>query len=106
MCDGMLLPHWGHLLSRAACQRFAALRVRNRILDVLRFGTPMAGVYESTFEEENNVEALKWDLVFEFYVSTNQPFNFSLSNALQSGFRFRSSSAVSSFFPLQTRLPS
>jgi len=37
----------------------AALRVRNRILDVLRFGTPMAGVYESTFEEENNVEALK-----------------------------------------------
>ena len=45
----MLLPHWGHLLSRAACQRFAALRVRNRILDVLRFGTPMAGGYESTY---------------------------------------------------------
>jgi hypothetical protein len=58
MCDGMLLPHWGHLLSGAACQRFAALRVRNRILDVLRFGTPMAGGYESIFEEENNVGAL------------------------------------------------
>ena len=41
MCDGTLLPHCGHLLSRAACQRFAAFRVRNRIFDVLRFGTPM-----------------------------------------------------------------
>ena len=43
MCEGMVLPHWGHLLRCGACQRFAALRVRNRILDVLRFGTPMAG---------------------------------------------------------------
>jgi hypothetical protein len=59
MCDGTLLPHWGHLLSRAACQRFAALRVRNRILDVLRFGTPMAVGYESILEEENNIEALE-----------------------------------------------
>jgi len=33
--------------------------VRNRILDVLRFGTPMASVHGSTFEQENNVEALK-----------------------------------------------
>jgi hypothetical protein len=54
MCDGRLLPHWGHLLSRAACQRFAALRVRNRILDVLRFGTPMAGGYESIILVKNN----------------------------------------------------
>ena len=59
MCEGTVLPHWGHLLRCGACQRLAALRVRNRILDVLRFGTPMAGVYESTFEEENNVEALE-----------------------------------------------
>src|SRR5438093_13613426 len=59
MCEGTVLPHWGHLFRCGACQRLAALRVRNRILDVLRFGTPMAGVYESTFEEENNVEALK-----------------------------------------------
>jgi hypothetical protein len=29
------------LLSCAACQRFAAFRVRNRIFDVLRFGTPI-----------------------------------------------------------------
>jgi hypothetical protein len=58
MCEGRLLPHWGHLLSCAACQRFAALRVRNRIFDVLRFGTPMAGGYESIFGEENNVGAL------------------------------------------------
>jgi hypothetical protein len=42
MCDGTLLPHCGHLLSRAACHRFAAFRVRNRIFDVFRFGTPMA----------------------------------------------------------------
>ena len=43
MCEGTVLPHWGHLFKCAACQRFAALRVHNRILDVLRFGTPMAG---------------------------------------------------------------
>jgi hypothetical protein len=59
MCEGMVLPHWGHLLRCGACQRFAALRVRNRILDVLRFGTPMAGSYQSTSIGENNVEALK-----------------------------------------------
>jgi hypothetical protein len=54
-----VLPHWGHLFRFGACQRFAALRVRNRILDVLRFGTPMAGGYESIFEEEYNVATLK-----------------------------------------------
>ena len=59
MCEGTVLPHWGHLFRCGACQRFAALRVRNRILDVLRFGTPMAGGYESIFNEENNVEASK-----------------------------------------------
>jgi hypothetical protein len=58
MCEGRLLPHWGHLLSCEACQRFAALRVRNRIFDVLRFGTPMAGGYESIFRQENNAGAL------------------------------------------------
>jgi len=74
MCDGTLLPHWGHLLSRAACQRFAALRVRSRILDVLRFGTPMAGGYESILERENNVEALNGSsvLVSRFNGSTLQ----------------------------------
>jgi hypothetical protein len=41
MCDGTLLPHCGHLLSCEACQRFAAFRVRKRIFDVLRFGTPI-----------------------------------------------------------------
>jgi len=41
MCEGTVLPHWGHLLRGGACHRFAALRVRNRILDVLRFGTPI-----------------------------------------------------------------
>ncbi len=41
MCDLMALPHCGHLFSSAACQRFAALRVRNRIFEVLRFGTPI-----------------------------------------------------------------
>jgi hypothetical protein len=54
-----VLPHWGHLLRCGACQRFAALRVRNRILDVLRFGTPMTGGYQSIFRGENNVKALK-----------------------------------------------
>lgn len=55
MCDATVLPHCGHLLSCGACQRFAALRVRNRIFDVLRFGTPMAGEHGSTSQEENNV---------------------------------------------------
>jgi hypothetical protein len=41
VCDATVLPHCGHLLSCGACQRFAALRVRNRIFDVLRFGTPI-----------------------------------------------------------------
>jgi len=74
MCDGTLLPHWGHLFSCAACQRFAALRVRNRILDVLRFGTPMAAGYESILERENNVEALNGPsiLVSRFNGSTLQ----------------------------------
>src|SRR5262245_61617624 len=54
MCDGTLLPHCGHLLSCAACQRFAAFRVRNRIFDVLRFGTPIAGAYQSITTQENN----------------------------------------------------
>jgi hypothetical protein len=58
MCDGKLLPHWGHLLSCDACQRFAAFRVRSRIFDVLRFGTPMAGAYKSIFGQENNLGAL------------------------------------------------
>jgi hypothetical protein len=70
----MLLPHWGHLFSCAACQRFAALRVRSRILDVLRFGTPMAGGYESILERENNVEASNGSsvLVSRFNGSTLQ----------------------------------
>ncbi len=38
--------------------------MRNRILDVLRFGTPMANIDGSTFEEENNVEALERDPAF------------------------------------------
>src|SRR5215831_8520431 len=54
MCDGTLLPHCGHLFSCEACQRFAAFRVRNRIFDVLRFGTPIAGAYQSITTQENN----------------------------------------------------
>ena len=54
MCDGRLLPHCGHLLSCDACQRFAAFRVRNRIFDVLRFGTPIAGAYQSIIPRNYN----------------------------------------------------
>jgi hypothetical protein len=32
----------------------AALRVRNRIFEVLRLGTPMSGGYESTISPKNN----------------------------------------------------
>jgi len=55
VCEGTVLPHCAHLFSCGACQRFAALRVRNRILEVLRFGTPMSGGYESTAYLKNNV---------------------------------------------------
>jgi hypothetical protein len=41
VCEGTVLPHCAHLFSCGACQRLAAFRVRNRILEVLRFGTPM-----------------------------------------------------------------
>src|SRR5215831_4103797 len=54
MCDGTLLPHCGHLFSCETCQRFAALRMRIRIFDVLRFGTPMAGAYKSIFRRNYN----------------------------------------------------
>jgi len=54
MCEGTLLPHWEHLFRCAACHRFAALRVRNRILDVLRFGTPIAGGYRSIIRRNYN----------------------------------------------------
>ena len=40
MCPRTLAPHCGHWESFGACQRFAALRVRKRIFEVLRFGTP------------------------------------------------------------------
>jgi hypothetical protein len=49
-----VLPHCEHLLSPEACHRLAALRVRRRIFEVLRFGTPMAGGYESRFTRKNN----------------------------------------------------
>ena len=48
MWDATALPHCGHLFKCGACQRFAALRVRKRIFDVLRFGTPMGARYQST----------------------------------------------------------
>jgi hypothetical protein len=57
MCDGTLLPHCGHLLRCGACQRFAALRVRNRIFEVLRFGTPMGARYQSTAFLKNKSRA-------------------------------------------------
>jgi len=54
VCDGTVLPHCGHLLNCRACQRLAALRVRKRIFEVFRFGTPMAGGYESTLLQKDN----------------------------------------------------
>jgi hypothetical protein len=54
VCAATALPHCGHLVSCGACQRLAAFRVRNRIFDVLRFGTPMAGGYESTIRSKDN----------------------------------------------------
>jgi hypothetical protein len=50
----LVLPHCGHLLSSGACQRCDAFRVRSRIFEGLRFGTPMTGGYESTLPQKNN----------------------------------------------------
>ena len=68
MCDGTLLPHCGHLFSCEACQRFAAFRVRSRIFDVLRFGTPMAGAnqsiirrnYNQLLRDSLNCQSVRW----------------------------------------------
>jgi hypothetical protein len=54
VCDGTLLPHCEHLFSSGACQRWVALRVRNRIFEVLRLGTPMASRHESMPLPEGN----------------------------------------------------
>ena len=54
MCDGTLLPHCEHLLSCGACQRCDALRVRKRIFEVLRFGTPIRADQESRKSGKGN----------------------------------------------------
>jgi len=41
------------LFSSGARQRLAALRVRKRIFDVLRFGTPIRAGYESMFPRKD-----------------------------------------------------
>ena len=43
----MVLPHCGHLFNTGACHALAALRVRNRIFEVLRLGTPIRAAYQS-----------------------------------------------------------
>ena len=47
MCDATVLPHCGHLFSCGAASVGDALRVRRRIFEVLRLGTPIRADYES-----------------------------------------------------------
>ena len=49
MCDATVLPHCGHLFNCGACQRFAACRLRDRIFEVLRFGTPICALRKHAF---------------------------------------------------------
>jgi hypothetical protein len=50
VCDATVLPHWVHLFNCGGCQRCDALRVRRRIFDVLRLGTPIRrGVGKQAF---------------------------------------------------------
>jgi hypothetical protein len=74
VCDATALPHCGHLFRCGACQRFAALRVRKRIFDVLRFGTPMAGGYESMVLVKNNPAA--WVIVTKLHHYNCPTYNF------------------------------
>jgi hypothetical protein len=63
VCEGTVLPHCAHLLSCGACHRLAALRVRNRIFEVLRLGTPIITERERKHglaeRQRWNVERLK-----------------------------------------------
>ena len=89
MCEGTVLPHCAHLFSCGACQRLAALRVRNRILEVLRFGTPMFSErkrkHDFAERQRWNVKTLKGVRAGEvsgsypsrFVASTLHRFNFS-----------------------------
>ena len=54
MCEATVLPHWVHLLSCGATQRWDALRVRSRIFEVLRFGTPIRAVQVSRESRKGN----------------------------------------------------
>ena len=113
MCEGTVLPHCAHLFSCGACQRLAALRVRNRILEVLRFGTPMFSErkrkHDFAERQRWNVKTLKGIKAFErlergkFANHTLHRFNFSLSNTLQSAFAVPASPVVSSLAALQMR---
>ena len=49
-----MLPHWVHLFNCGATQRWDALRVRRRIFEVLRFGTPIRAAHESRDSEKGN----------------------------------------------------
>jgi hypothetical protein len=48
-----VLPHWVHLFSCGARQRCDALRVRRRIFEVLRLGTPIVSGNESTVSKKD-----------------------------------------------------
>lgn len=49
MCEATVLPHCVHLLSWGGCQRCDALRVRRRIFEVLRLGTPIRAIRKAGF---------------------------------------------------------
>jgi hypothetical protein len=60
VCDATVLPHCGHLFKTGAYQRCDAFRVRNRIFEVLRLGTPMVSGNESRNSgKDKKVEGLR-----------------------------------------------
>jgi len=58
-----VLPHCVHLFSCGARQRCEAFRVRRRIFEVLRFGTPMVSGNQSTVSKKNNGEEAKGNVI-------------------------------------------
>ena len=114
MCDATVLPHCVHLLSCGGCQRWDALRVRRRIFEVLRFGTPIRAAHESRKWEKDNggrfwMLGICEEASAKSCLKAKAYLNFNLSSSSQAGgASLMTLSGLAAIVPaaLQTRSPS